>query len=359
MFGKFSAQARSVAVVLALVTAVGGCGGDDEPAGDAGSAAAGSGASGEVTVASYGGDYQAAQGEAYWKPFMEENPDFKVTEDSPSDNAKIRAMAESGNVTWDLVLVDDSFGLDEHGKYLEPIDYSKIKKDDFIEGYAQKYRVGADVEATVLAYNTDKAKTAPQGFEDFFDTQKIPGKRGAWKYVAGGILEAALLADGVPADQLYPLDVDRALKKLDTVRDDLVWWTEGAQAQQMLASGETPMSFVWTGRAVDAAESGAPIEIQWNQWLSQNGWWVIPKGAPNKAAAMELLAYMTGPDAQARLTKLLPYGPPNEKALPNVDPKYKDQLPTSHIDTRIEIDSEWWAKNYDSVDKKFQAWLLD
>jgi putative spermidine/putrescine transport system substrate-binding protein len=352
---EFPGRGAAVAAALALTLGLAACGGSDESA-DSGAAAKEEG--GKVTVASYGGDYQKAQAEAYWKPFIAENPGFEVTEDSPSDNAKIRAMAESGNVTWDLVLVDDSFGLDQHAEFLEPIDYAVINKDDFLPGYAGTYRIGADVEATVLAYNSEKAKTAPAGLADFFDTAKIPGKRAAWKYVAGGILEAALVADGVAPDQLYPLDVDRALKKLDTIKDDLVWWTEGAQAQQMLASGETPLSLVWTGRAVDAAKGGAPVEVDWTQWLTQNGWWVIPKGSPNKDAAMKLLAYMTGPKAQAELTKHLPYGPPNEKALPDVDPKYEDQLPTSHLDAKVDVDAEWWADNYDAVDKKFQAWLL-
>jgi putative spermidine/putrescine transport system substrate-binding protein len=344
--------------VLALSGLLAACGGSDNSSGgDSGSSTA-SGDSGQVTVASYGGDYQKAQDQAYWQPFQKANPGIKIVQDSPSDNAKIKAMAESGNVTWDMVLVDDSFGLDEHAKWLEPIDYSQIDKADFLPGYAEKYRIGADVEATVLAYREDKLDSAPAGLADFFDTAKFPGKRSAWKYTAGGILEAALLADGVPADQLYPLDVDRALKKLDTIRKDLVWWTEGAQSQQLLSSGETPMGLVWTGRAVDAAKSAPAVKVQWSQWLTQNGWWVVPKGSPNKAAAMKLLAYQTGPEAQAALTKFLPYGPPNQKALPNVDPKYKDQLPTSHLDGKVTVDAKWWAKNYDAVDKKFQAWLL-
>jgi putative spermidine/putrescine transport system substrate-binding protein len=357
MGSSFLKRGSAAAAAIALAATFAACGGDDKSS-TGGEAAAGDGTAGKVTIASYGGDYQKAQADAYWKPFMEANPGFEVTEDSPSDNAKIRAMAESGNVTWDLVLVDDSFGLDQHAKYLEPIDYTNINKDDFLPGYAGKYRIGSDVEATVLAYNKDKVDNAPAGLKDFFDTEKIPGKRSAWKYVAGGILEAALIADGVPVDQLYPLDVDRALKKLDTIRDDIVWWTEGAQSQQMLASGETPLGFVWTGRAVDAAETGAPIDIDWTQWVTQNGWWVIPKGSPNKAAAQKLLEYMVSTDAQAALTKYLPYGPPNKTAQDKADPKYKDLLPTSHLDGRVEIDFNWWADNYDAVDKKFQAWLL-
>jgi putative spermidine/putrescine transport system substrate-binding protein len=342
----------SVLTLPGLIAACGGGGGEKAAAG-------GGGGSGELTVVSFGGDYQKAQDNAYWKPFAQANPGITIRQDSPNDNAKIKAMAESGNVTWDLVCVDDSFGMDEHAKWLEPIDYTGIQKGDFLDGYVGTYRVGSDVEATVLAYRADKlANGAPAGLADYFDTEKFPGKRSAWKYAPGGILEAALIADGVAADQLYPLDVDRALKKLETIRKDIVWWTQGAQSQQLLASGETPLALVWTGRAVDAAAGGADVKVGWDQWMTQNAWWVVPKGAPNKELAMKLIQFSVAAKQQAALTKYLPYGPPNKKALPLVDAKYKDQLPTSHLDGKITVDAAWWAKNFDAADKKFQAWLL-
>lgn len=313
---------------------------------------------GKLVVVSYGGDYQTAQDNAYWKPFQAANPGVTIVQDSPSDNAKIKAMVESGSVTWDIALVDDSFGLDTDAKWLEPIDYAVIDKSAFLPGYAQTYRLGADVEATVLAYRSDKLGSTPQGFVDFFDATTFPGKRAVWNYVAGGILEAALIADGVAADQLYPVDVDRALKKLESIRKDAIWWDTGAQSQQLLTSGEATFGLVWTGRAVAAAEAGVPVKIQWNQWLTQNGWWVIPKGAPNKGLAMQLLKFQTAPAAQDALTKYLPYGPTNQGALAGIDPKYKDQLPTSHLTSRVTVDSAWWAQNFDAADKKFKAWLL-
>ena len=60
----------------------------------------------------------------------------------------------------------------------------------------------------MLAYRKDKVgSTPPKGLADFFNTAGIPGKRAAWKYVSGGILEAALIADGaaqlVGREKLY------------------------------------------------------------------------------------------------------------------------------------------------------------
>lgn len=342
---------RTAALVMAVGTAVtvtAACGSSSEAAGPA---------SKKITVVSYGGDYQKAQQTAFFDPFVAKNPSYSITQDSPTDYAKLKAMAESGDPTWDLALVGNDFGHDNQGKWLEPIDYSVIDKNSLVDGYAGKYRVGADIEGTVIAYRSDKFPTAPRTWADFFDMNKFPGKRGVYKWVAGGLIEGALLADGVPRDKLYPLDIDRALRKLDTIKKDLVWWDTGAQSQQNLASGETPMAMVWVGRAVDAAKA-APVRIAWDQWLSQDGFWVIPKGTRNVAGAMQLLKYMVSEQAQAKMVDVLPYGPVNKAAAAKVNPATHPDLPTSHLDTRITVDDEWWAQNTEAMDKKFKAWLM-
>jgi len=311
-----------------------------------------------LTVVSYGGAYQDAQAKAFFNPFAAAHGGVVIKQDSPTSNAKLKAMVEAGNVTWDIVLVDDSFGLDADASWLEPIDYTVIDKASFLPGYAGTYRIGADVEATVLAYRADKFPTdGPNSFADFFDTAKFPGKRGAWKFAPGGIFEAALIADGVPVDKLYPLDVDRALKKLTTIKDSLVWWETGAQGDQLLASGEVSMELLWIARALHSGET-APVKIGWGQWTTQNGFWVVPKGTKNKTLAMEALKYFASEKAQIDFTKYMAYGPTNKNAVGKEDPRYKANLPTSHLDTKITIDSAWWNTNQAAVDAKFQEWLL-
>ncbi len=311
-----------------------------------------------ITVTSYGGNYQESQDTAFFKPFQALNPSIKILQDSPESDAKLKAMVEAGNVTWDVVLVADNFGQESDAKWLEPIDYSIIDKSQFLDGYAGTYRVGADVEGTVIGYRNDVFKDAkPQTLADFFDLKKFPGKRCAWKYAPGGIFEAALIADGVDPKALYPLDIPRALKKLDTIRDNLIWWETGAQSEQLLTTGEAALGFVWIGRAVHAAEV-APVSIAWGQWLSLNGFWVVPKGTRNKKAAMEALKYFTSAEAQVALTKLLPYGPTNKNAVDKVDARYRGNLPTDHLDTQVKVDFAWWGANQNEVDSTFQEWLL-
>lgn len=324
--------------------------------GCSGSAADTENGTGSLTVVSYGGPYQEAQSEAFFQPFAAATG-TQVTEDSPTDYAQLRSMVDSGRPTWDLVLVANDFGTPSDAEYLEPIDYDLIDADELIENAAQEYRVAADIEATVLAYRSDAFDAQPQSWADLFDTEKFPGKRMFNKLVSGGALEAALLADGVAPDELFPLDVDRALTKLDTIKDDIIWWETSAQSQQLLASGEAALGLAWVGRAVDAGKE-APVDISWDAWLQVDAYWVIPKGAPNAQGAQELLASLLRKDPQIAFAGLSDYGPANAAAAADPVVQENPNRPTNHLDTQVQMDDEWWGENAESVDRKFQEWLL-
>jgi putative spermidine/putrescine transport system substrate-binding protein len=310
-----------------------------------------------LTICSYGGVYQDSQDKAYFKPYQETNPNVVIAQESPESNAKLKAMVESGNVTWDLAVSSSDFGFDKDAKWLEPIDYSIIDRTQFTDDHAGNYRLGSDVEATLMAYRKDKLKEPPQGFADFFDLKRFPGRRTVWKFAAGGIFEIALLADGASPNNLYPIDVKRALNKLDTIKNQLIWWETGAQSVQYMVSGEAVIGVLWNGRAVSAGES-APVALAWSQWLPTDAWWVVPRGTRHKQAAMEALKYFTSPEAQDRFTSYLPYGPTNKLALAHVSDKYKSALPTEHDAGRIPMSFEWWSENLPKVDPVFQDWLL-
>ena len=310
-----------------------------------------------LTVSSYGGGYQEAQKKAYFEPLMAAQPGLRIREDSPASNAKLKAMVEAGSVDWDIMVTDESFGLEGDGEWLEPIDYTIVNRDKFIEGAAGTYRIAADIEATVLAYNSEEyGNSVPEGFEAFFDIETFPGLRAVWKYAPSGILETALVADGVAVEELYPLDVERALKKLDTIKDDLVWWETGAQSEQLLTSGEASMGLVWVSRALSGADRG--IKIDWTDWTSQTGYWVVPKGTENREAAMKALEFFTEPAQQIAFTEFMPYGPSNKYAVDDVLPVFEGNLPTGHLDSRILMDGEWWSENGAEVNLRFQEWLL-
>ncbi len=181
-----------------------------------------------LSFTSFGGVYQEAQRKAWLEPYTELTG-VQFTEDENSSNATIKAQVESGQVTWDVVDVGNDFGLEANKDLLEPLDYTIIPRDEMNQDLGvSDWRVPDITYGVVLGYNTDATKGAvPEGWADFFDTTKIPGKRGVWDYSEGGMFEFALMADGVAPADLYPLDLPRATAKLDTIKDDIVFWNVG------------------------------------------------------------------------------------------------------------------------------------
>jgi putative spermidine/putrescine transport system substrate-binding protein len=309
-----------------------------------------------LTFVSFGGAYQEAQRKGWLEPYSALTG-VKFQESEDSSNATIKSQVESGQVTWDVVDVGNDFGLDAHADLLEPLDYSIVPKDQILPGFAGTYRVGDITYGVVLAYNTEKTGgKAPAGWADFFDTTKFPGKRGTWDYSEGGIFETALLADGVPPDQLYPLDIPRAIKKLDTIKDDLVFWKSGAESQELIGSGEVAMSLMWNGRAWSAKNvDQKPVETQWNQQILTADYLVIPKGSPNKEAAMNFIAWATCANNNAAPSNHIPYGPTNINAQANPD-KVKDLAVTNADANTAYFDDQWLVDNFSAVDEAYQNW---
>ena len=312
-----------------------------------------------LTFASFGGVYQEAQREGWLKPYTALTG-VQFQESEESSNATIKAQVEAGNVEWDVVDVGNDFGLEGNADLLEPLDYSLIKQDEILEGFATKYRVGDMTYGVALAYNTDKtAGKVPEGWADFFDTTKFPGKRGLWKYSTGGVLEFALMADGVkPADLYTPkLDVDRAIKKLDTIKDDIVWWDSGAQSQELIGSGEVAMSMIWNGRGYSAKHTdNKPVEIQWNQQILTADYFVVPKGTPNKQAAMEFIAWATCAQNNGAVSQKIPYGPTNKNSKANE--AVVQDLAVTNVDANTGyFNDAYLIDNFDAIDAPFQAWV--
>jgi putative spermidine/putrescine transport system substrate-binding protein len=345
---------RAVALgvsVSAIGTVLSACGGDDEAAsGD------------QVTLAfvSWGGTFQEAQTKAWLDPYSAENSNIKFVQDEPTEYAKIQAMVESGNVTWDVVDIGNDFGLGATAEKLcEKLDPAVVPMDELQPEslLTTGYRAPVHVYSTVVGYRPDMLDSAPTTFADFFDTKTFPGKRGAYNWVMGGLLEMALIADGVALEDLYPLDTDRAYKKIDTIKDDIVWWDTGAQSVQLLTDGEVSMGMSWNNRIVTAREEGAAEEIMWGQHIMMADYVMIPKGSKNVAEAMKFIGWITSADHAADLSKYVASGPGNELAIPKADPKYAEDVPTAHLEGAFPQDDQFWADNYDALDPDWQNWV--
>jgi putative spermidine/putrescine transport system substrate-binding protein len=210
-----------------------------------------------------------------------------------------------------------------------------------------------------MAYRTDKHETGPETWADIFDVEKFPGKRAFWDVVpVSGFLEFALIADGVEPtkEALYPLDVDRAYKKLDTIKDHIVWYSDLAQGNKLLADGEIDYMIGFNGRLSDLKKQGVPVKIGWAPGtMGAIDYFVVPKGAPNKDEIMKFIAYCLSAENCGKVSNYVSYGPPNKKSKGNA--KIADDLPSSHTDALFFQDDTWWAENTEKQVERYKNWV--
>jgi putative spermidine/putrescine transport system substrate-binding protein len=313
--------------------------------------------SGEMVFVSWGGTTQEAQTKAWVEPFMQQTG-ANVVQDGPIDYGKLMAMVESGNVDWDVADVEQDFAVWAGARdLLEPLDFSIINREEMDPRFVSDYGVGSFYYAFILAHNKDFMGAAgPTNWADLFDLDAFPGKRGYYKWVGPGVYEIPLLADGVAPEDLYPLDIDRALAKLDTIKPHIVWWSTGAQSQQMLHAGETPIGMFWSSRTHFLLQDGANIGVSWNQNLTAADMLVIPKGTKNKDTAMHFLALAASAEGQAAMSRLLAYAPTNLRSLELLDEETLASLPTQHSDLNVPVDQEYWAEHRDELGRRWYDW---
>ena len=306
---------------------------------------------GQLVIVSWGGSYQEALRKAFFEPFQAETG-IRIIEQSPPALAKVKAMVTTGNTEWDLVDSSPSaFFTMVDQKLLEPLDAS-VDRGAFHEQTAHQYGVGGIFTSVLIGYNTKfySRDNHPRSWAEFWDVQKFPGPRSLVAGQDGNInaMEVALLADGVPRDKVYPIDTDRAWKSLERIRPHVTKWTTTvAEASQGLADGQFALSMVFSNRVEALKQQGAPVDYEWNDALISWTYWVVPKGAPNKANAMRYLTWLSQkPDAHARLAGIMPVGPVLKQATSMLDAKTLALVPTSpdHVRQGVFYNPTYWAQ---------------
>ncbi len=222
----------------------------------------------QITFVSQGGAYQKAQTVAILDPAAKKLG-ITINQDSAPDSWPImKTQVATGKPTWDVVDVPTGYCLRGGDQGLvEKLDFSKIPNAAAMpEAYRSAYSVAYEFYSSVLAYSQNKypVNAAPNSWADFWDVRKFPGRRALRNHPIA-TLEAALMADGVAPDKLYPLDVDRAFKKLEEIKPNItVWWTSGAQSAQLLNDGEVDMVMAWNGRVSALANEGAKVAFTYD-----------------------------------------------------------------------------------------------
>ena len=320
----------------------------------------------DLTVVSWGGAYQEAQREVYFRPWMAARNQRMLEETWDGGVGVLRARIQSGSNSWDVVQVESEellIGCEE-GLY-ERMDFAAIGgRDNYIQQAVSDCGVGAILYSFVLAWDRARLQTAPRGWADFFDTHRIPGRRGL-RRGPKTTLEIALLADGVAPNDVYrtlatEAGVDRAFRKLDSIRGNLAWWERGSQPPQWLASGEVVLTNAYNGRISAAnASDNRDFGIAWSQNLYTLDSWVIMRGSPNRQRALDFLAFAGQAPVQAQLPPRIPYGVTARAANALIPPPVLQQLPTApqNAEAALQIDDKFWLDNLDRLNQRFNAWV--
>ncbi|MEF3405487.1 extracellular solute-binding protein [Agromyces sp. CCNWLW203] len=290
-----------------------------------------------------------------------------VTDDYNEAATKFFAAADAGQVPWSLVFlptVNDAAKAADDG-FLEKIDTSIVPVDKLVEGTYDEYGIEVGTFGMVLTWDDEAyPDVKPTEMADLWDLETFPGKRCFFNNPQyGWTLEAALLADGVAPDELYPLDVDRALAKLDEIKSDITWWTSGAQSIESFENGSCDIGILWANRAfVASSENGFPASITWNEAGYSNSVWSIPADAPNAAAAQELLAHVIeNTEGQIAFGSKVPT--PIPASVIGLEPSsfpagVQQFLPIGeNVTDSIKQDVGYYSDNIDAVLDQFNRWL--
>ena len=318
-----------------------------------------------ITAFVFGGAWKKAMVAAFGDPFTQRTG-IPITYQEPYSWAKVRAMHEANAQQIDVLSGGGAeIVLAGRQNMITPIDWSIVDRSVLSERQLRRPNViGRYTLSMVVCYNKKKwpGDHHPKSWADFWDVAKFPGRRAVRRTPPVWTVDAALKADGVKDSEFYPINLDRAFRSLDRIKPHVkAWWSDNAQAQQLMEQEEVDLITMMNGRATESINNGAPFEIVWNEGISEgnsNGW-LAPIGCPNRIGAMKFLDFVGRPEPQAAFARLLFYAPLNPRAYDLLEPSIARQLPTYPDNERVAhvMDSEWWADNLSQVQRRFERWL--
>ena len=374
--GTRRAQAYAATLFAAMLIAAGCSPGAGSPAPATPSSAAPSAAASpsaspeaeledQLVILTSGGAFEEAFVKHFYEPFEAATGVDVVPVAAPFGDqwAKIRADAQGGTIEWDIVDTGPD-PQEEYNQFLMDFgDCSLLPEvvDRGVEGACAQYRVLRTLGGGILAHNTSTFSEAPESWMDFWDVERFPGPRALSRNEFLYTMMSALYADGVTADQMFPLDVDRALAKLDEIRPHVVaFWESGDQSQQLWRNDEIVMSMLYSGRAVGLQKEGLPVGITWKGAAKDQGGWGVLKDAPHPNAAVAFLNYFyTRPEAHLAFADQINYDTGSAAALEAVPESDRPQRATfpDNWNNMLTQDEVWVAQNRDAVLEQWTAWL--
>ena len=313
-----------------------------------------------VYVNSYGGVWETSWKKAFFDPFTAQTG-IQIRTVPGVSFAKLKAQVQTRNYDWDVINMGDvEYAQAVLEGLLEKVDQEAAKTSELPPQIVREYGITSYSLGTNIVYRKDRFPNGgPQSWADFWDVKKFPGARCLFDR-SFTCLAFAMLADGVPADKLYPMDIDRAFRKMDEIKPHVkVWWRDGAQSQQLIRDGEVDMIAMWSARAVDLIQDKVPLELVWNGGELYWSNLIVPKGDPNAKAAWQFAGFVAQAKPQADFAMLLPYGPANPGARALM-PEARLRLTPAWPDNEkvmFQHDAAWLAPRLAQIRERWTQWM--
>jgi putative spermidine/putrescine transport system substrate-binding protein len=321
-------------------------------------------AANDLTIISFGRSDQKALINAYYRPFHQATGVAVKSLSYDGETTELEEMVKKGSTVWDVMQVESGMlQLGCQNGLFEKLDYSNIaSKNDFIPGAVSDCGVGMFAWSMALAYDADRVKGKPSSWADFWDVKRFPGKRGL-RRSAKYTLEIALLADGAAPGDVYEVlatqeGVDRAFRKLDQIKADVVWWEAAPQPTEFLKAGRMVMTSAYTLWIAREQKGKKNFKIAWDGSIYDVDSWAIPKGTPKTAAAYRFIAFASKPENQKAFSEQLAYGPTSRKALSLLNAESAKQMPSAEANLQgaIKLDVAFWISHGEQLEKRFDSW---
>jgi putative spermidine/putrescine transport system substrate-binding protein len=316
----------------------------------------------ELTFVSYGGTGQESMIKAWQEPYTAANPNVTFVNTSPPDAAQVKAQVEAGAVTWDLVSTAPWLASQNCGTIYAKLTIPDLDESQFPPNLHGECFIADFRYSLIFGYNANKwpdPATAPKTIQDFFDTEKFPGKRGVVPALQDGLLEWALIADGVDPEDVYPVDVDRALAKWDSIREHTTWAPNVGALLQLVTSEQVDMQVMVQARYQAALDAGAALVPVWDVTMTSVNGMAIPVGAPHQAEAERFMSFLLRPEPQAKMAELSGVAPSNLLSQPNLTDNGEkiNAFGPANTGRNVAVDPIWWGQNWNQISEEFNRWL--
>jgi Spermidine/putrescine-binding periplasmic protein len=294
----------------------------------------------ELNVVSWGGVWTEASRVHFFDPFEKETGvKVNIIPATGDFDAMVRLQVQQNALQIDLLDGGTASLLRKDGllEKFPPELVEKLKAESR-EGTVREDVLQYGTTATVIVCNPDMVKKCPTNAQEFWDVENFPGDRAITGNWTAPLFFAAIAAGG-DRHNLMPIDIEKAVAKLEEIRPHIKVWPEsGAAQEQVFVDREVGVGFIWNGRAHVVKRDVLPqLELYWESaTVGDDGGWMVPKGAPNADVAFAFLEWFSKQhEAQAAWTTALTYPTPSKELSSRISPEIAGSLPVDRDIVRI------------------------